>query len=141
MGWSEFEKKLTRAFNAYVKREGQIVHSDSMKIRMLIDKIKAEFLTPTKAQLEIELSCTPMNVTYNQALALFRNMVNQKHPPQMDAVQNRSRRHVNEVSTAARGRGRGDCGCGGRGGRGRGGRGNSSLTRSDSKMITLTDGL
>jgi hypothetical protein len=82
-----------------------------------------------------------MNVTYNQALALFRNMVNQKHPPQMDAVQNRSRRHVNEVSTAARGRGRGDCGCGGRGGRGRGGRGNSSLTRSDSKMITLTDGL
>ena len=32
MWWSEFEKRLTRAFNAYVKREGRIVHSDSMKI-------------------------------------------------------------------------------------------------------------
>ncbi|KAI2511672.1 hypothetical protein MHU86_2738 [Fragilaria crotonensis] len=53
MGWSEFEKRLTRAFNAYVKREGRVVHSDSMKIRMLIDKIKADFLTPRKAQLEI----------------------------------------------------------------------------------------
>jgi putative lipase involved disintegration of autophagic bodies len=52
MLWSEFEKCLTRAFNAYVKCEGQVVHSDSMKIQMLIDKIKADFLTPTKAQLE-----------------------------------------------------------------------------------------
>jgi hypothetical protein len=109
-----------------------------MKNRMLIDKIKADFSTPTKAQLEIELSRTPMNVTYDQELALFRNMVNnKKHPPLMGAV---SRRHVNGVSTAARGRGRGGYGRGVRGRRGRGGRGNSRLTRSDSKMITLTDG-
>ena len=27
MWWAEFEKRLTRAFNAYVKREGRIVHS------------------------------------------------------------------------------------------------------------------
>jgi hypothetical protein len=66
MWWSEFEKCLTRAFNAYVKCEGQVVHSDSMKIQMLIDKIKADFLTPTKAQLEIELSQMPMTVTYEQ---------------------------------------------------------------------------
>ena len=51
-----------------------------------------------------------------------------------------SRRHVNGVSTAACGRGRGGYGRGVRGRRGRGGRGNSRLTRSDSKMITLTDG-
>ena len=99
MWWSEFEKRLTRAFNAYVKREGRIVHSDSMKIRMLIDKIKADFLTPTKAQLEIELSRTPLTITYEQSLALFRNMVNQKHPPQMNAANSRTRRQVNEVST------------------------------------------
>jgi hypothetical protein len=43
MWWSEFEKKLTRAFKAHVKREGQIVNSDSMKIRMPIAKIKADF--------------------------------------------------------------------------------------------------
>jgi hypothetical protein len=56
MWWSEFEKRLTRAFNAYIKREGRIVHTDSMKIQMLVDKIKADFLTPTTAQLEMELS-------------------------------------------------------------------------------------
>ena len=96
MWWAEFEKRLTRAFNAYVKHEGRIVHSDSMKIRMLVDKIKSDFLTPTKAQLEIELS---RMMTYDQALALFRNMVNQKHPPQMGAAQNRVRQNVNEMSS------------------------------------------
>lgn len=53
----EFKKRLTRAFNAYVsKRKGRLVHSDLMKNQMLIDKINADFLTPTKAHLEIELS-------------------------------------------------------------------------------------
>jgi hypothetical protein len=143
MWWSEFEKRLTRAFNAYVKREQRIVHSDSMKIRMLVDKIKADFLTPTKAQLEIELSRVPMTITYNQSLALFRNMVNQKHPPQVGAANHRTRRQINEVTTGGRGsRGRGGGGRGGRGGRhGRGGgRGSSRQTRTDSRMITLTDG-
>ena len=54
-----------------------------MKIRMLLDKIMADFLTPTKAQLEIEVSRVPMTITYDQSLALFRNMVNQKHPPKL----------------------------------------------------------
>ena len=76
-----------------------------MKIRMLVDKIEADFLTPTKAQLEIELSRTPMTITYKQALGLFRNMVNQKHPPQMGATQHRVRRNVNEVSSGRGGRG------------------------------------
>ncbi|KAI2498347.1 hypothetical protein MHU86_16158 [Fragilaria crotonensis] len=145
MWWSEFEKRLTRAFNAYVKREGRVVHSDSMKIRMLLDKIKADFLTPTKAQLEIELSRTPMTMTYEQAIALFRNMVNQKHPPQMGAAQNRVRRSINEASAnrGGRGQGRGGYGRGGRGGRtsGRGGRGGQPRqSRTDSRIITLTDG-
>jgi len=153
MWWAEFEKRLTRAFNAYVKREGRVVHSDSMKIRTLLDKIKADFLTPTKVQLEIELSRIPMTMTYQQALGLFRNMVNQKHPPQMGVAQNRVRRNVDEVSTGRHGRGhnnragrglsnRGGHGRGGRGaGRGRGGRGGQHCqTRTDSRMITLTDG-
>jgi hypothetical protein len=142
MWWSEFEKRLTRAFNAYVKREGRIVHSDSMKIRMLVDKIKADFLTPTKAQLEIELSRIPMTITYDQSLALFRNMVNQKHPPQVGAATHRTRRQVNEVTSGRGSRGRGGGGRGGRGGRhgGRGNRGNARQTRTDSRMITLTDG-
>jgi hypothetical protein len=141
---AEFEKRLTRAFNAYVKREGRIVHSNSMKIRMLIDKIKADFLTPTKAQLEIELSRVPMTMTYEQALSLFRNMVNQKHPPQMGAAQKSVRRYINETNSGrgARGqsvrRGHGRGGQGGQSSRSR--RGNVQKTRNDSRIITLTDG-
>ena len=140
MWWSEFEKRPTRAFNAYVKQEGRVVHSDLMKIRMLVDKIKADFLTPTKAQLEIELSRVPTTMTYKQSLAMFRNMVNQKHPPQMNAKQNHVRRNINETNTGRGGRGqnRGGYGRGGRGS-GRGGKG-TKQTRSDSRMITLTDG-
>ncbi|KAI2505807.1 Reverse transcriptase (RNA-dependent DNA polymerase) [Fragilaria crotonensis] len=111
---------------------------------MLIDKIKADFLTPTKAQLEIELSRVPMTMTYEQALSLFRNMVNQKHPPQMGAAQNRVRRNINETNSGRGARGqsvRGGHGRGGRGGRSsRSGRGNVQKTRSDSRIITLTDG-
>lgn len=117
-----------------------------MKIRMLLDKIKADFLTPTKAQLEIELSRTPMTMTYEQAIALFRNMANQKHPPQMGAAQNRVRRSINETSAnrGGRGQGRGGYGRGGRGGHaaGRGGRSGQQprQSRTDSRIITLTDG-
>ena len=82
-------------------------------------------------------------MTYEQALGLFRNMVNQKHPPQMGVAQNRVMRNVNEVSSSGRGRGqsnRGGHGRGGRGGgRGRSGRGQQRI-RTDSRMITLTDG-
>ncbi len=142
MWWAEFEKRLTRAFNAYVKREGCIVHWDSIEIRILVDKIKADFLIPTKAQLEIKLSQTPMTITYDQAL--FCNMVNQKHPPQMGAAQNRVRRNVNKATTGQSGRvNRGGFGRVGRGVRlgGRGGRGTPRQTRTaDSRTITLTDG-
>ena len=48
MWWSEFEKRLNWVFNAYVKCKQRMVHSDPMKIRMLIDKVKADFLVPKK---------------------------------------------------------------------------------------------
>ncbi|KAI2503240.1 hypothetical protein MHU86_11177 [Fragilaria crotonensis] len=85
-------------------------------------------------------------MTYEQALSLFRNMVNQKHPPQMGAAQNRIRRNINQIHAGRGSRGqstsRGGYGRGGRGGRGsgRGGRGNIQKTRNDSRIITLTDG-
>jgi hypothetical protein len=56
MWWMEFEKRLTCTLNANVKREDWIVHSDSLKIKMHFNKIKADFLLPTNAQLEIDLS-------------------------------------------------------------------------------------
>ena len=84
-----------------------------------------------------------MLMTYEQALALFWSMVNQKHPPQMGAAQNRDRWTTNEANTCrgGRGHGRGGFGRGGRGSCNRGGRsGQRRQTRSDSRMMTLTDG-
>jgi hypothetical protein len=73
-----------------------------------------------------------MAVTYQQALALFRNMVNEKHPPhQMNAAHNRTRGNINKMTS--------NKSKAGRGGFGRGGRG-PTKTRTDSRTITLTDG-
>lgn len=124
MWWAEFEKRLTRAFNAYNKHERREVFSDAMKIRKLLRLMKADFLDAVTAQLNIELQRVPMTVTYDQAIALYRNAVNAKYPPTVVAANNRTRRNVNEVNS-----GRGTRGGGGRGGSGRGGRGNRGRGR------------
>eukprot|EP00978_Attheya_sp_CCMP212_P037579 scaffold178764_cov38-Attheya_sp.AAC.1 len=120
MWWEEFEKRLTRAFTStYVKKEGRVVHSEDMKLRTLVSKIKANFLRPTKASIETELTAIPMVMTYSRALLLFRNEVSNVHPPQMN---NRStRRSINQVDS-----GRGRRGTGRDNGRGRGYRGGNS---------------
>ena len=106
------------------------------------------YLSATKASLNIELSKLPILLTYKAALASFRNAVNLVHPPQMKPG-NRVRRNVREANSSG-GRGRtnqggygprkGDCttrgghgGCSGHGGY-------VHKTRSDSRIITLTDG-
>eukprot|EP00978_Attheya_sp_CCMP212_P042444 scaffold258611_cov49-Attheya_sp.AAC.2 len=128
-----------------------------MKLRTLLSKIKADFLKPTRASIETELTAIPMVMTYSRALLLFRNEVSKVHPPQMN---NRSTCHnINQVNSGRgkgtgrdNGRGRGCRGGNsggrgsyqggyGRGGRGgRGGQGEPRKTRNDSTIITLADG-
>jgi hypothetical protein len=81
MWWTEFEKQLTSAFVTYNKREGRVVHSQEMKLRILLMKVTADFLTPTKAGISIDLARIPIRFTYEHALAAFRNKVNRKSPP------------------------------------------------------------
>ena len=129
MWWVEFERRLTGAFQVYVKREGRIVHSDEMKLRTLIEKVKCDWLTPVKAGISIELTKIPVTYTYDQALNAFRTEVHKKHPPTMN-TQQRSRRHIQETSQSGRGRGQGNRYHGrGQGGYGRGGRGGRSSGR------------
>ena len=127
MYWEKFEKQLTNAFTTYVKVEGYYVHSTAMKLRILLSKIKADFLVHVKSGINIELTKVPLTMTYERALFAFRNEVNLKHPPQMSAASTRREiRSVREMNTG-RGRGRDGRGRGGRSfsGRGRGrGRGN-----------------
>jgi hypothetical protein len=146
MWWEEFEKSLTSAFTIFNKREGRIVHSDEMKLRMLLHKVQADFLVHVKASIGIELARQPITLSYKQALATFRNEVNRKFPPQMSTTP-RARRSINKMSVQGRGRGerfgrgRGaPHGGRGRGGRGRGGRGRPARSRTDSSFITLSDG-
>lgn len=103
-----------------------------MKLRILLDKVTADFLSEIKASVNIALTATPMTMTYELDLSSFRNAVNQKYPPQVGTshpyqpTRGAQRRHVRELNTGGRGRGnrgRGRRGYGGHGGRGGGGRG------------------
>ena len=140
MYWEKFEQRLTHAFTVYAKVEGGQVHSQNMKLRILLNKIKADFLVHAKAGINIELTKTPMTMTYEQALATFRNEVNRRSKPQMSNPSGaRERRSLRETNTSD-GRGRGRFRGRGRGHSGRG-RGNwVQKTRSDSSIITLNDG-
>ena len=138
MYWEKFEQRLTHAFIIYQKAE-ETNYTQNMKLRILLSKIKADFLVHAKAGINIELTRTPMTMTYERALATFRNEVNRRNPPQMSqASSGRERRSLREMNShGGRGRGRGR----GRGGHGGRGRGNwVHKTRSDSSIITLTDG-
>ena len=137
--------QLTTCFTIYDRKEARVVHSNDMKLRILIRKVNADFLVQIKAAISIEMTRIPVTLTYEQALSSFRNEVNRKFPPEMS--NNKTRRHINAVDRGGRdgGRGRGGRfnGRGGRsgGGRSSGGRGRGQQrSRQDSSFITLTDG-
>ena len=131
MWWTEFEKQLTWAFGAYDSKEGRIVYSDVMRLRMLLRKVQADFLSSQKASIDVELSKVPMTYTYSQALQCFREAVTKKFPPTLlneSSTYRRGGRGIHNINTGRGGRfGRGfGRGFGGRysgRGYGRGGRG------------------
>ena len=116
-----------------------------MKLRVLIKKINADFLQNVKAAMSIELTRTPLMMTYEQALMTFRNEVNRKHPPE---ISNPRSRRINEVSgrgprATGRGRGRGNPRNNLRSGRGPSGRGRARGTsrgHPNARMVTGTNG-
>jgi hypothetical protein len=145
MWWEEFEMQLTTCFTIYDRKEARIVHLNDMKLRILIRKLNADFLVQIKAAISIEMTRIPVTLTYEQALSSFRNEVNRKFPPEMS--NNKTRRHINAVDRGGRDAGRGRGGrFNGRGGRSGGGRSNGGRgrgqkrARTDSNIITLTDG-
>ena len=71
MWWEEFEKQLNNAFTTYDRKEKREVHSDPMKLRILVKKVQADFLQHTKASIMLDLNKDPITLTYEQALASF----------------------------------------------------------------------
>ena len=126
MWWDKLEVYLTDAFNTYDWHETSSVYSDTQKLRMLKSKINAKFIQATKSYINLELSRTLVNLSYDNALATFRNQLNQKYPPELSTYNKRRPRRVNEVDSMGGGRGgrflgRGRGSYGGRGGCIRGG--------------------
>ena len=106
MWWTEFECQLTAAFVSFDRQEGRIAYSNEMKLRILNEKVNADFLAAAKAGINMALTAVPMTMTYARALQTFRNEVIRKFPPQMTNV-TRTRRNINEVIRSdGRGRGR-----------------------------------
>ena len=97
------------------KKERRQVYSDEMKLRILCRKINADFLEATRQLINVDLTRTPVTMTFAQALASFRNEVNRKFPPSLTPTE-RTRRMAEIDTSYNRNRG----GRGGRGGRGRG---------------------
>ena len=143
MWWDEFERKLTMSFNIYDKKEKRTVYSEEMKLRLLCRKVNADFLEATRQLINVDLTRTPVTMTYAQALAAFRNEVNRKFPPHLSTTE-RTRRMSEMDTHYNRGRG-GRGGRGGRSGRGRGrqngrGRGRTRSRQGDVRTITGLDG-
>ena len=64
MWWSKFENELTTTFTTYYLKEGRVVHSNEMKLRILAKKVNADFLQSSKAAIKVELTRIPMTMTY-----------------------------------------------------------------------------
>ena len=87
MWWDEFEKPLSHAFTIIHKDQKREVYSDAMKLRILLQKVNADFLQSVKAAMSIEINRIPLFMTYDQAMTTFHNEVNRKHPPGMSIGQ------------------------------------------------------
>ena len=141
MWWDEFEIQLNFAWNVYDKKERRQVHSEVMKLRTLQKKIKADFLTSSKATIDVALAAVPMVTTYDQAIKSYRQVVSAKYPPDITAA--KSTRRINQTSRGGRHQrgGRGNRrGRGGRdGGRGRG-RGGGNNYHPNQYSVRLKNG-
>ena len=57
------------------RAERRQVYSDQQKLRLLLNKVKADFLGNQKAAIEVELAKVPPNISYEVSLTMFRNAV------------------------------------------------------------------
>jgi len=135
MWWMEFERQLRLAYATIDKAEGREVYSDVQKLRHLIQKVKADFLSHQMVAISMKLSERNAAFTFDQALESIRDAVNLKHPPSMtdQGSTTRVNRHVRETNARGRSSNHGGRGRGGRGhqGRGSGQRNNEHTLRKD----------
>ena len=101
MWWDEFEKQLSHAFTIIRKDQKREVYSDAMKLRILLQKVNADFLQSVKAAMSIEINRILLLMTVDQVMTTFRNEVNRKNPSGMSINNNRTRR-INQMNNRGR---------------------------------------
>ena len=120
MDWTKFEKDLKHAYAIVDRRKQRVVYDDEQKLRSLVTKrIKADFLAPTLAVLEIQLAAIPLTLTFQAALDALRSKVTQWKDSSTGAkfARARQQRQISEVNPS-----------------------NRTKTRTDSTWVTLTNG-
>ena len=153
MYWAKFEQQLNTAFATYVKVEKRVVHSDSMKLRHLMDKVRCDKLAAVSAAITVAIQSNP-DYSYADALKVYKSTVAKSGSASQSMNSDRQIREQNQNSSGqgygrgfGRGPGRGFYSGRGRDGRGRGrgysGRGNYQhvpKTVDGSRFFNLTDG-
>ena len=116
--WVEFENKLKAAYRVIDRDAGYQVHNDGAKLRALDEKIQASFLQAMKISINTEANKIPCTMTFETALRIYRNGVQQAGRAAQQGAGGRNQGRGRGISEVSRGRGNGG---GHHGGRGRGG--------------------
>ena len=93
MYWTKFQTELDWAFAVYTKRysrSGQPYHLNEIKMKYLLDKVRANFLESTKSAIKIQMYSNP-NYPYAQACLAFKSEVTSRHPQGANAKSNPTR--------------------------------------------------
>ena len=101
--WDKFNQQMTSDFTIFDHWEVHVVHSDKMKLRMILNKIQSDFIFHVKASIGIELTRHLITLSYEKVLATFRNEVHKMFPTQISSV-NCTRQSINKMDTHEQGR-------------------------------------
>lgn len=80
------------------------MHSNAMKMRILLRKTKTDSLGTIKVFIEVSMMNVPITITYEQVITVFRQKANDKFPSQL--VEGRTTSLINQGIGRGQGRGR-----------------------------------
>ena len=104
MWWEENRKNKMEPLGLMLKIEQRMVHSDAMKLWILLRKVKADFLGDIKDVINIEISKSLMTMTHDNALIAFGKEANKRYPPRI-ILNVPTRCHIRETCQSDRGTG------------------------------------
>ena len=105
MWWDEFETRLTNAFAIIDKDAGRRVYTNDAKLRMLNNKIRADFLLTMKTSIDMEMNKVPMTMTFEAAMRNYRNTVQAKFPDDPKAHKKRKIQATTAQQKTGKGKG------------------------------------